>query len=95
MGSYVIRLKVLPQDTTTDHQKIAESISSSLPPEASVRSQKIEPIAFGLSALILDVVAPEEEGMVDKIEQAVTGAPLVGQCELVGVSRMSSRLPPQ
>ncbi len=95
MGSYVIRLKVLPQDTTTDHQKISESISAALPPQTSVRGQTIEPIAFGLSALIIDVVAPEEEGMVDKVELAVSGAALVGQCDLMGVSRMSSRLPPQ
>lgn len=94
MGSYVIRLKVLPQDTTTAHESIVSSISAVLPKEASVRSQKIEPIAFGLSAIIVDIVAPEEEGMVDKIEQAAATAQLVGQVDLMGVSRMSSRLPP-
>ena len=95
MGSYVIRLKILPQDTTTEMQKIADSIASVLPPEVTIRGQKTEPIAYGLSALILDVVAPEEEGMVDKVEQVVAGAPLVSQCDLMGVSRMSSRLPLQ
>ncbi len=94
MGSYVIRLKVLPQDVSTDLKGLAESVSSALPPVASIRAQKTEPIAFGLSALILDIVAPEEEGMVDKIEQAVGGVPTVGQCDMMGVSRMSSRLPP-
>lgn len=95
MGSYVIRLKLLPQDTTTDHQKIVDSVASALPKLAKVRAHRVEPIAFGLSAIILDVVAPEEEGSVDAVEQAVSGAPLVGQSELMGVSRMSSRLPPQ
>ncbi|HME19241.1 MAG TPA: hypothetical protein VKF15_05885 [Nitrososphaerales archaeon] len=92
MGSYVIRLKVLPQDTTTEHQKIVDSVAKSLPTGAAVRGQRIEPIAFGLSAIILDVVAPEEEGMIDKVEQSVSTAPLVGQCDFVGVSRMSSTL---
>ncbi|MBI3840455.1 MAG: elongation factor 1-beta [Thaumarchaeota archaeon] len=94
MGSYVIRLKLLPQDTTTEHQKIVDSVSGVLPEGASIRNQRIEPIAFGLSAVIVDVVVPEEEGAVDKVEQAVSTAPLVGQSELVGVSRMSSKLPP-
>ncbi len=94
MGSYVIRLKVLPQDTETEHQKIVDSVSRSLPAGAQVRGQKIEPIAFGLSAIILDVVAPEEEGIIDKVEHSASTAPLVGQCEFMGVSRMSSRLPP-
>ncbi|MGD0395562.1 MAG: elongation factor 1-beta [Nitrososphaerales archaeon] len=93
MGSYVIRLKVLPQDTTTEHQKIIDSVAGALPGQARIRSQRIEPIAFGLSAIIVDVVAPEEEGVIEKIEAAVSAAPLVGQSELMGVSRMSSKLP--
>ncbi len=95
MGSYVIRIKVLPEDTTTEHQRIVDSIKGKLPSFAQLRGQKIEPIAFGLSAIIIDVVAPEEEGTIDKVEQAVSTAPLVGQAETMGVSRMSSRLPPQ
>jgi elongation factor 1-beta len=95
MGSYVIRLKLLPQDTTTDHQKIVDSVAGLLPKSSQIRGHRIEPIAFGLSAIIIDVVAPEEEGVIDKIEEIVSKAPLVGQYELMGVSRMSSRLPPQ
>jgi elongation factor 1-beta len=95
LGSYVIRLKVLPEDTATEHQKIIDSVARVLPNSTQIRGQKIEPIAFGLSAIILDIVAPEEEGVIDKVEEVVSKAPLVGQYELMGVSRMSSRLPPQ
>lgn len=95
MGSYVIRIKLLPEDATTEHQKIVDSVSRLLPKTAQVRSQRVEPIAFGLSAVIVDVVAPEEEGVIDRIEEIVSKAPLVGQYELMGVSRMSSKLPPQ
>ena len=95
MGSYVIRLKVLPQDTSTEHQKIVDSVAGALPQQARIRGHKIEPIAFGLSAVIIDVVVPEEEGVIDRVEQVVSTAPLVGQYELLGVSRMSSNLPPQ
>jgi elongation factor 1-beta len=92
MGFYVIRLKVLPQDTTTEHQKILDSVAGVLPEQAKIRSQRIEPIAFGLSAIIVDVVAPEEEGVIEKIEASVSTAPLVGQSELMGVSKMSTKL---
>jgi elongation factor 1-beta len=95
LGSYVIRIKLLPQDTTTEHQKMVDSVALLLPKSAQIRSQRVEPIAFGLSAVIVDVVAPEEEGMVDRIEEAVSRSPLVSQYEVTGVSRMSSKLPPQ
>ena len=95
MGSYVIRLKLLPEDTATEHQKIIDSVAQLLPKPAAIKGHRIEPIAFGLSAVIVDVVAPEEEGVVDKIEEIVSKAPLVGQYELIAVSRMSSKLPPQ
>jgi elongation factor 1-beta len=94
LGSYVIRLKILPQDTETDHRQIVESIAKLLPQGVQIRGQKVEPIAFGLSAIILDVVTPEEEGIIDKVENLVSTAPLVSQCEFQGVSRMSSKLPP-
>ena len=95
MGSYVIRLKLLPEEISTEHQRILDTVASLLPKPAVVRSHRIEPIAFGLSAIIVDVVAPEEEGMIDRIEEIVSKAPLVGQYELIAVSRMSSKLPPQ
>jgi len=91
----VIRLKILPRDVSIENRKIVESVAAVLPPKAQIRGQKVEPIAFGLSAVIIDIVAPEEDGMVDRVEQLVSTAPLVGQSELLGVSRMSSRLPPQ
>ena len=95
MGSYVIRVKLLPHDTTTEHQKMVDSVVPLLPKDAQIRGQRIEPIAFGLSAVVVDIVTPEEEGMVDKVEEAVSKSSLVSQYEVTGVSRMSSKLPPR
>ncbi len=88
-------MKVLPEDTSTDLEKMVAGIGGLLPKPAEVRGHKVEPIAFGLSAIIMDVVAPEEEGMVDKVEEAVSKAPSVSQYEVLAVSRMSARLPPK
>ncbi len=95
MGSYVIRVKILPHEANADTERILESVRRKLGPEVRIRAHKVEPIAFGISAIILDIVAPEVEGVVDAVEKSVSGAPLVAQYELMGVSRMSSRLPPQ
>jgi translation elongation factor EF-1beta len=58
----------------------------------AVRSSKEEPIAFGLYSILVDVVVPEVEGAIDRVEQAVASAPLVAQSELMGASRLSSQL---
>ena len=92
LGSYVIRLKVLPTGPEVPVPSLLESIKGNLGPEMTLRSSREEPIAFGLYALIVDVVAPEEEGEVDKVEKAVSTAKDVAQYELTAVSRMSSTL---
>jgi len=92
MGSYLVRMKVMPSGPEVPADKLLESVKGVLSSEMTMKGSKEDPIAFGLYALIIDIVAPEEEGMVDKVEQAVAKAPLVTQSDLMGVSRMSSRL---
>ena len=89
---YVIRVKVLPSDASVDIERVVDSVTRNLGADAQVRSKTVEPIAFGISAAILDIIAPEKEGSIDTVERLVSTATLVGQCEMMGVSRMSSRL---
>jgi translation elongation factor aEF-1 beta len=92
LGSYLVRVKVMPSGPEVLSEKLLQSVTKALGKEMSVRGSKVDPIDFGLYALIVDIVAPEEEGMVDKVEATVSKAPLVTQSELLGVSRMSSHL---
>ncbi len=92
MGSYLVRVKVMPSGPEVPSDKLLESVRGVLGKEMTIRGSKEDPIAFGLYALIIDIIAPEEEGMVDKVEAAVATAPLVTQSDLMGVSRMSSTL---
>ncbi len=94
VGSYVIRVKVLPSDANVDIERVVDSVKKNLGSDGQLRSKSVEPIAFGISAAVLDIVAPEKEGSIDTVERLVSSAPLVGQYEMMGVSRMSSRLPP-
>ncbi|MBI2183926.1 MAG: elongation factor 1-beta [Thaumarchaeota archaeon] len=90
MGSLVFRMKVLPSDTGIDLDALVKTVQSKLPSEMQVRSSRREPIAFGLEALLLDITAPDEEGMGDKLEKALGGIDSVGNVEMVGVSRLST-----
>ncbi len=88
----MIRIKVLPSGPEVEAEKLLESLKNSLGEARSIKNSQVEPIAFGLYALIADIVAPEGEGMVDAVEKSVSSAPLVAQYEVLGVSRMSSRI---
>ena len=92
MGSYLVRLKVLPTGPEIPSKQLIESVSSRLEKDMFLRNSKEEPIAFGLYSLTMDIVVPEVEGMIDKVEQIVASAPLVAQSELMGASRLSSQL---
>lgn len=92
MGSYLVRLKVLPTGPEVPPQRLIESVKGSLEKEMTLKGSREEPIAFGLYAVILDIIVPEAEGTIDKVEQVVASAPLVAQSELVGASRLSSQL---
>jgi elongation factor 1-beta len=92
LGSYLIRVRVMPSGPEVPSADLLQSVKGILGSDMVLKASKEDPIAFGLYALIVDIVAPEEEGMVDKVEAAVAKAPLVTQSELLGVSRMSSHL---
>ncbi len=93
MGSYVIRMKLYPEGSESKKEEIVNSVVSSLPEGVYLKNATSEPIAFGLEALVVDIVAPEEEGVIEKVESSVSKAKFVSQYELLGVSRMSSKLP--
>src|SRR2546428_11279076 len=76
MGSYVIRVKVLPSDASVDIEKVVDSVKKNLGSEAQLRGKSVEPIAFGISAAVLDIVAPEKEGSIETVERPGSPRPL-------------------
>ncbi len=92
MGSYLVRIKVLPTGPEVPSQQLLESIKDHLEDGMVLKNSKEEPIAFGLYSVTVDIVVPEVEGMIDRVERVVATAPLVAQSELIGASRLSSQL---
>src|SRR2546425_10150520 len=93
MGSYVIRVKVLPSDASVDIEKVVDSVKKNLGSEAQLRGKSVEPIAFGISAAVLDIVAPEKEGSIETVERLGSSGPLVGQVGTEGGSRIAGKPP--
>jgi len=92
MGLLLVRLKILPKDVDVKSSELIDSVKRVLPEDMSVVREGEEPIAFGLVASILDVQVEERDGVMDDLEDSVHSSSLVSQIEVLGVSRMSTRL---
>jgi len=93
VAKVMVVLRVLPADVEVDVEGLSARIQtaiSKLGEGFALQSYKIEPIAFGLKALRLIVVMPEEtEGGTYLIEEALQGVEGVGEVEVEVVSRIS------
>jgi elongation factor 1-beta len=57
-----------------------------------MKSSSMEPIAFGLKAIIGDFLLDDSEGQMDKLEESIKSVEGVGQIEVTNISRQSVRM---
>ena len=89
MGKIVIAYKIFPSEAGIDLELLKEKIKKQLSDIASVQSFAEEPIAFGICALIVNMILPEEkEGFLDETEKRLTNIEEVGQIQTIGVNRL-------
>jgi elongation factor 1-beta len=89
MGKIVIAYKIFPSESTVSLETLQEEITRQLSESASIKGFAEEPIAFGLSALIVKMILPEDKsGILDEIENLLNKIEGVGQIQTLMVNRM-------
>ncbi|MCS7364416.1 MAG: elongation factor 1-beta [archaeon GB-1867-035] len=89
MGKVFVIVKVYPKEADTDLKEIENEIAKALPEGMKIVQTAKEPIAFGLSALKMGIIMPEQtEGGTTILEEAIMSVPLVSQVEVEYVTRM-------
>jgi len=88
MGKIVIAYKILPSESTVDLEVLKEKIKKQLADIASIQRFAEEPIAFGLSALKVNMVLPEKDGILEETEKRITDIKEVGQIQTLGLTRL-------
>ncbi len=90
MARVLVVMKVMPEDIDIDLEELKEKIRSKLPQGYEIARHDIEPIAFGLKALRLYIIMPEEtEGGTDPLEKIVNSVEGVSQAEVEIVHRLT------
>ncbi len=69
MGKVIAKIKALPKDTSSDINKLVDDIKSFLSKYGSVYKSEVQPLAFGLTVIMITLVVDEEEGT-SKLEEA-------------------------
>jgi elongation factor 1-beta len=88
MGNIVISYKVFPTGIDVDLEKLKQQIEKTLPSKTSVYGFQIEPVAFGLNALIAHIVIPEDEtGLLENVEEELGKISTVSQIQTIMVRR--------
>lgn len=81
MGDVAVLLKVLPTDADLDIDSLKEKILESVKPLCEINKTEILEIGFGLKAVRIQIIVPDEEGKIDKVEQAISSVEGVGQVD--------------
>lgn len=90
MAKVLVVVSVYPSSTEIDLDKLVETIKSKLPGDYEIARYDKVPIAFGLNALKIYFIIPEEsEGGTSKLEEILGGIEGVEEVEVEAVHRLS------
>ncbi len=82
MGDVAITYKVMPDGLETDLNELKENLNDGLGQICRVNSIEERPLAFGLKALIVQVIMKDGEGVVDMLEAKIREVPGVQNADV-------------
>ncbi len=89
MGEVAITYRVMPAGAETDIEVLKKKIDEVMASQ-SIKLEEIgeKPIAFGLKALVVKVVVEDKEGLLDKVEDTLSGIEGVQSIETMEMGRL-------
>jgi elongation factor 1-beta len=92
MARLVARIRILPAEAESNLESVIGSIRGSMPEGMEMKGHAMEPIAFGLKALVGDFLLEDAEGQMDKLEESIRAVEGVGEIEVLNISRQSVKM---
>ncbi|MGC8992708.1 MAG: elongation factor 1-beta [Thermoplasmata archaeon] len=86
MGDVGIIYKILPTDVSLNINKLSNDIEKKLQGKCRIKGVQIIPIAFGLQAIKMFIVVPDEENASEKIENLIKEVDGVGEVDVEELS---------
>lgn len=88
MASVVATIKVMPESPETDLKAIEVKAKKFITQfGAELGKTEIHPVAFGLNALHLFIITPEEKGSIESLENQIATIEGVNSVDVIDVRR--------
>lgn len=88
MGDVSAQIKIMPEGPDVDLKALSARIESQVVHYGRVHSCEVQPIAFGLKALLITVIVADREGGTEALEASLSVIEEVESIQVVAVSRM-------
>lgn len=88
MGEVAVQLKIMPNGPEVDLKGLSNRITSQVAQYGRMYSSEVQPIAFGLKALMLTVIVEDKEGGTEAVEASISKIDEVESVQVVAVTRM-------
>ena len=92
MARLVARIRILPAEAESNLDSVLQSLKSKIPEGMEMKGHALEPIAFGLKAIVGDFLLEDAEGQMDKLEDSIRAVDGVGEIEVMNISRQSVKM---
>lgn len=86
MGDVAVVFKILPTDSDIDTEKLKNSVEGELKGVCEINKIELQEIGFGLKAVRLEIIVPDEEGKIDAVESKLASVEGVGQVDTEDVT---------
>ena len=73
MGQVNITFEIMPDGIEIDLEEIKAKVKDTIGDISKIEQTEVKPIAFGLKALVMNVVVNDSEGIMDKLEEMIGG----------------------
>ena len=71
MGQVSLKFENKPEGSETSLDDIQNKVQEKIGSISKIEQTEIKPIAFGLKALMMNVLVEDEEGIMDKLEEMI------------------------
>ena len=88
MGEVALTFRIMPETPEVNLDELAETIKGNLPEGARWNDHEMKPFAFGLKAIVAQIIVEDTEGGPDIVEAALNKVANVQGVELVDMGRL-------